>query len=1151
MNRGISPEDLYSKLVELEDNDDEKAISLVQEFIKGTKKRSWSKAMNELMVKAIEIIISQSQIKPLKEVIAFCRSLTQVNYIAQFEGIIKSAKEFLLDKYEISNDKFKKFKDKKNIDIEEDNEMLDDNLMNDNNDLLDEQQFIHEQKFIWEAYKILLDVTKMNSKLFPLYIQILKDCFLFCGENRCIHEFKALCDSIRNYLFMLKKNENKPNFTNKIMISDAKILRLLIQSSLNQIETANKLEEWEESFKTSEKIVSFIEDYESIEKKDKDKKGKEKKYLKIPFFFEIELYNHIQKLLWVSNYPMYHTYAMISIQKTIENNKTKIDSLTEKENQIYQSYNLSKINERIILAYLSTSIKNAYTNFTKVGEELFEDNNDTEIKTCQKMMKILKINHIPSRKYLLGYLLNNNIINKANKEIKELFDIFENEQNPITLAKKGVKYISKIINDEDYKPYLRKIKENLIIKFLMLLPNVYKNISLSRVINLFKELNLDEYEINDIISESSRINLFKCKIDFKNDLIKFITNDSSQDRFNNLIENFLKSSKKVIKDIIWTKNKTKLGLLKDKIYGEVRNINSKSLALTNSLLEESRKQNKKLKAYITKRDKLKGDLKLKTAETKEKTIRLLQDKEQLERDKLRSEQEQREIEAEMKRYLIDSLRTFTNSIVLKDGKRIKLDDLLKDLNKVTPEELIKHFDEQKIESASKKEKELKKDTKRKDYVLREFRKRDMEKYEQELKKEDELLEKKRQEEIKKELLIRDEVLKYKPYKDSYCAEIEKKNLENYKKEVDEYNKYLKEKVTQDIYNELDAFFTEYLDDFTKKQMAENQQKKALDTWTPFDTSRKVLDTLTKGSQFTNTKIEKSPNKEIIRGLKADDTKEFARSSRAEENKEVDKLKQKENEEKTVRNKENKKDDKLAWRKGPQEQKERKKSWKKDEGDWKDKKDDKKKYDKKDEENWRNKKEDKKNQDKKDDKKTPENKKEEEDWRNKKDDKKKHENKKEDDWRKGGNDHKKDDKDKHENKKEDQVWRRGGDEPKKDDRKKHETKKDENNWRRGGDETKKEEKKETKKDDGNWKRGDGNWRRGGNEPKKEEKKETKKDEGTWRRGGDEPKKDEKKETKKDEGTWRRGGDEPKKDEKKTEDKKTESKKEDTKKKKKKK
>ena len=151
-----------------------------------------------------------------------------------------------------------------------------------------------------------------------------------------------------------------------------------------------------------------------------------------------------------------------------------------------------------------------------------------------------------------------------------------------------------------------------------------------------------------------------------------------------------------------------------------------SLVVTNALLEESKKQNKKLKNYINKRDKLKLDLKQKTAETKEKNIRLLQDKEQLEKDRLRSEQEQKELEAEMKRYLIDSLRKFTNSIILKDGKRIKLDDLLKDLNKITPEELINHYDEQKIESASKKEKELKKDTKRKDYILREFRKRDKE-----------------------------------------------------------------------------------------------------------------------------------------------------------------------------------------------------------------------------------------------------------------------------------------------------------------------------------------------------------------------------------------------------------------------------------------
>ena len=72
----------------------------------------------------------------------------------------------------------------------------------------------------------------------------------------------------------------------------------------------------------------------------------------------------------------------------------------KKEQQIFSTYNLDKLNERIILAFLSTPIKNAYTNFSKIGEELYEESNDTEIRTCQRMMKILKLNHIPSRKYM-------------------------------------------------------------------------------------------------------------------------------------------------------------------------------------------------------------------------------------------------------------------------------------------------------------------------------------------------------------------------------------------------------------------------------------------------------------------------------------------------------------------------------------------------------------------------------------------------------------------------------------------------------------------------------------------------------------------------------------------------------------------------------
>ena len=149
------------------------------------------------------------------------------------------------------------------------------------------------------------------------------------------------------------------------------------------------------------------------------------------------------------------------------------------------------------------------------------------------------------------------------------------------------------------------------------MPKIYKNISLTRIINLFKDLKIEPYEINDIISESSRNNLFKCKIDIKNDLVKFVTNESSQEKFNALLEDFLKASKKSIKDIIKNKNVNKINILKDKIYEEIRNNNTKSLETTNNLIEETKKQSKKLKNYTSKRDKLKNELKEKTAESKE------------------------------------------------------------------------------------------------------------------------------------------------------------------------------------------------------------------------------------------------------------------------------------------------------------------------------------------------------------------------------------------------------------------------------------------------------------------------------------------------------------------------------------------------------
>ena len=209
-------------------------------------------------------------------------------------------------------------------------------------------------------------------------------------------------------------------------------------------------------------------------------------------------------------------------------------------------------------------------------------------------MNIFKINHVPSRKFLFSYILENKLLNECSSEVKDLFELFEYENNPIILAKKACKLINKI-KDNEFPLYQDKIKENLIIRCVMLMPKIYKSISYNRIINLFTNLNLGKDEIIDIISEASRNNYFKCKIDIKNDIIKFFINESSQVKFNELLENFLKNSKKAMKDIISHRNVNQMNILKDKIYEEIRKNNTDSLKTTNQILEETKAQNKKLK----------------------------------------------------------------------------------------------------------------------------------------------------------------------------------------------------------------------------------------------------------------------------------------------------------------------------------------------------------------------------------------------------------------------------------------------------------------------------------------------------------------------------------------------------------------------------
>ena len=66
-----------------------------------------------------------------------------------------------------------------------------------------------------------------------------------------------------------------------------------------------------------------------------------------------------------------------------------------------EKYNLQRCNDKIILSTLSSPFKDEYTNYIKVGDEIFDYDKDTETETCNRMMNLLKLTLFQTEEILL------------------------------------------------------------------------------------------------------------------------------------------------------------------------------------------------------------------------------------------------------------------------------------------------------------------------------------------------------------------------------------------------------------------------------------------------------------------------------------------------------------------------------------------------------------------------------------------------------------------------------------------------------------------------------------------------------------------------------------------------------------------------------
>jgi hypothetical protein len=570
-------------------------------------------------------------------------------------------------------------------------------------------------------------------------------------------------------------------------------------------------------------------------KKGGSKGDKLKKSTKIPPIMKLEFYSNIMKLLWISDYPLYHAHAVILLKEIGLKVEKLLKSSVEKGNQEkikelqtkLEKHDYYYINDLIVLSALVTPFKNAYTNYVTKGDELFEYEKDIEAQTCNRMMGILKLNMVPSRKNLINFIETNSILKDCNENIRILYDLLEKETNPIKIAKKSENLMNLIKSDEKYEKFANLISKNLIIRSIMLMSSLYDSVSFNRLQTIFKWENLETLE--EVISEQTRIKVLSCTIDHSSNLIRFKNSESLKRSYDVKLNHFVESIEKLCVDIMsqeLSKDQKKFNYIKAAIFQEVYSHNSNSLTIYDNLITQLNLTNQKLEEFYKKKEAFKYEQREKRFKEINEQKQKAEEEAKMMREILKDEQKQKELDIQLKKYLIERIKVYTN-VIMQGSKKLKLEDLLKDLSKTTVEDLIKILENEEVNFKSKKEKKFKEITRNTDYILREFRRRDFEVLKKALDSEErnynEVREKEHKINYEDKIGFKANLLKIKDHKEKYFNEILSQREADYKERMASFTEKLEKVVYEEILKDVNNHFKPYIEDLRARE--EEQKKK--------------------------------------------------------------------------------------------------------------------------------------------------------------------------------------------------------------------------------------------------------------------------------------------------------------------------------------
>ncbi|KAJ4794175.1 Eukaryotic translation initiation factor 3 subunit A [Rhynchospora pubera] len=396
------------------------ALQALHDLITSKRYRAWQKTLEKIMFKYVELCVDMRKGRFAKDGLIQYRIVCQQVNVSSLEEVIKHFMHLSTERAEQARSQAEALEEALDVDDLEMDKRPEDLMLSfvsgeKGKDRSDRELVTPWFKFLWETYRTVLEILRNNSKLEALYAMTAHRAFQFCKTYKRTTEFRRLCEIIRNHLANLNKyrdQRDRPDLT------APESLQLYLDTRMEQLKIATELDLWQEAFRSVEDIHGLM----TLVKKSP------KPSLMVIY------YAKLTEIFWVADSHLYHAYAWL-----------KLFGLQKSYNKNLSQKDLQLIAASVLLAALSVPPYDHKYGASHLELENYKDRNlrmagliNFTLDAKRESREVL------SRASLLSELTAKGVMSCVPQEVKDIYNLLENEFLPLDLASRVQPLLSKI-----------------------------------------------------------------------------------------------------------------------------------------------------------------------------------------------------------------------------------------------------------------------------------------------------------------------------------------------------------------------------------------------------------------------------------------------------------------------------------------------------------------------------------------------------------------------------------------------------------------------------------------------------------------------------------------------------------------------------------